>query len=104
MRIVITGTSSGIGRHLAEKLAGAGHEVWGLARSTQSAVFPTSPCDVGQWSQVESAQEGIAAKWPHIDAVICGAAIQGAIGPAMEVDPQVWSGTVRVDLDGTYFV
>lgn len=104
MRIVITGSSSGIGRHLAEKLAGAGHEVWGLARTTQGAVFPTSPCDVSQWPQVESVQKEIAARWPQIDAVICAAAIQGAIGPAMEADPQIWSGTVRVDLDGTYFV
>ncbi|HSI12982.1 MAG TPA: SDR family oxidoreductase [Chthoniobacter sp.] len=104
MRIVITGTSSGIGRHLAEKLSGAGHEVWGLARSSQNAGFATSACDVSLWSEVENAQTQIAAKWPHVDVVICGAAIQGAIGPAMEVDPQVWSGTVRVDLDGTYFV
>lgn len=103
MRIVITGTSSGIGQHLAEKLSAAGHDVWGLARSSQSAAFATSTCDVSQWAQVENARAKIAAQWPEIDAVICAAAIQGAIGPAMEVDPRVWSDTVRVDLDGTYF-
>jgi NAD(P)-dependent dehydrogenase (short-subunit alcohol dehydrogenase family) len=104
MRIVMTGTSSGIGRHLAEKLVEAGHEVWGLARSAQNAAFATSICDVGQWAPVESARAAVAQRWPHVDAVICAAAIQGAIGPAMEADPQSWSDTVRVDLDGTYFV
>jgi NAD(P)-dependent dehydrogenase (short-subunit alcohol dehydrogenase family) len=104
MRIVITGTSSGIGRHLAEKLSEAGHEIWGLARSNQTAAFTTSACDVSQWPQVESVQAKVAAQWPQVDAVICAAAIQGAIGPAMTVDPRVWSETVRVDLEGTYFV
>ncbi|MEP6669096.1 MAG: SDR family oxidoreductase [Chthoniobacter sp.] len=104
MRIVITGSSSGIGQHLAEKLTAAGHEIWGLARSAQKAVYATSVCDVSQWAQVERARAEIAQRWPHVDAVICAAAIQGAIGPAMQVEPQRWSETIRVDLDGTYFV
>src|SRR5689334_8132250 len=104
MRIAITGTSSGIGQHLAEKLTQGGHEVWGLARSVQSAAFATSICDVAQWAHVENARAEIAQRWPHVDAVISAAAIQGAIGPAMQVDPQNWSDTVHVDLDGTYFV
>ncbi len=103
MRIVITGTSSGIGRHLAEQLAAQGHSVWGLARSAQTAVFSTSVCDVSDWAQVESARHAVAQAWPQVDALICAAAIQGAVGPAMQADPQAWSHTVRVDLDGTFF-
>ena len=103
MRIVITGTSSGIGRHVAEELAAKGHEIWGLARSVQKAAFPTSVCDVADWAQVESAREAVAQAWPQVDALICAAAIQGAVGPAMSADPRLWSGTVRVNLDGTFF-
>lgn len=103
MRVVISGTSSGIGRHLAEQLTEQGHEVHGLARSEQSAAFATSVCDVADWAQVESARDAVAAKWPQVDALICAAAIQGAVGPAMEADPRAWSETVRVNLDGTFF-
>lgn len=104
MRILIPGTSSGIGRHLAERLTAAGHEIWGLARSAQDAAFATSICDVADWTQVEQARAAVGQRWPGVDAVICAAAIQGAIGPAMQADPGAWSDTVRVDLDGTYFV
>jgi len=103
MRIVITGASSGIGQHLAEHLTGAGHEVWGLARSAQTAAFATSSCDVSDWAQVERASWTVATRWPEIDALICAAAIQGAVGPAMTVDPRAWSETIRTDLDGTFF-
>lgn len=103
MRIVITGTSSGIGRHLAEQLAAQGHEIWGLARSVQQAAFATSVCDVADWAQVESARDAVAEAWPQVDALICAAAIQGAVSPAMSADPRLWSETVRVNLDGTFF-
>jgi NAD(P)-dependent dehydrogenase (short-subunit alcohol dehydrogenase family) len=103
MRIVITGTSSGIGQHLAQQFAAQAHEVWGLARSPQTAAFATSACDVGQWTQVELARVAVAGRWPHIDALICAAAIQGAIGPTMDADPRAWSQTVRTNLDGTFY-
>ena len=103
MRIVITGTSSGIGQYLAQQLAAQGHEIMGLARSPQKAVFASTQCDVSDWTQVERAHATVAAQWPHADALICAAAIQGAIGPAMSADPQQWSQTVRTNLDGTYF-
>jgi 3-oxoacyl-[acyl-carrier protein] reductase len=103
MRLVITGTSSGIGRHLASQLAGQGHEVVGLARSAQRMDFVTHVCDVSDWAQVERARAAVARDWPHVDALICAAAIQGAVSPAMQADPAVWSQTVRVNLDGTFF-
>jgi 3-oxoacyl-[acyl-carrier protein] reductase len=103
MRIVVTGSSSGIGQHLAENLTQAGHEVWGLARSVQNASFATAACDVSDWTQIEHASRIVAGQWPAIDALICAAAIQGAIGPAMTADPLAWSRTIRTDLDGTYF-
>ena len=103
MRIVITGTSSGIGLHLAGQLAEQGHEIWGLSRSVQNAAFPTSVCDVADWTQMENARDAVEKVWPQVDALICAAAIQGAVGPAMQTDPRAWSDTVRVSLDGTFF-
>ncbi len=36
MNLVLTGSSTGIGRKIAERLLAQGHQVWGLARSDQS--------------------------------------------------------------------
>ncbi len=110
MHLVITGTSSGIGRALAERLLAQGHQLWGLARSDQSELaakhpgaFHASRCDVADWTQLERTAAEIAAAWPHADGLITCAGVQGALGPAVTLDPRAWSATVRANLDGTYY-
>ena len=110
MNLVLTGSSTGIGRALAERLLARGHHVWGLARSDQSdfvaqhpATFHASRCDVADWSQVERAGAEITAAWPHLDGLITCAGLQGEVGRAFAADPVKWSATVRANLDGTFF-
>lgn len=101
MKIVLTGSSSGIGHFLVEALARDGHEVCGLARSQgEQSGFR---CDVSDWYSVQSCAEKIAAKWNAVDALICCAGIQEPIGPAMEIDPVAWRRNLAVNLDGTFF-
>lgn len=101
MKIVLTGSSSGIGKFLADTLAARGHEVCRLARSPQDGF--SFQCDVGDWSAVESCAQKISAKWNNVDALICCAGIQEPIGPAMEIDPLAWRKNLAVNLDGTFF-
>lgn len=109
MHLVLTGSSTGIGRALAERLLSHGHHVWGLARSDQSAFaaqqpnFRCSRCDVADYPAVAAAASAVAAAWPHLDALVCAAGLQGEIAPALTADPAKWSATVRANLDGTYF-
>lgn len=110
MNIVLTGSSTGIGRALATHLLAHGHHVWGLARSDQAdfaaqhpGTFFTSRCDVADWTQVQRAAEAVTTAWPHIDGLICCAGIQGEVGPAITADPARWSATVRANLDGTFY-
>jgi 3-oxoacyl-[acyl-carrier protein] reductase len=110
MKIVVTGTSTGIGRALVGHLVAQGHEVWGWARSDQSGLvasdggrFRASRCDVAEWVQVARAAGEVAARWPFLDALVTCAGIQGEMGPAMATDPIRWSETVRTNLDGTFF-
>ncbi len=109
MNVVITGTSSGIGRALAELLLAHGHHVWGLARSDQSefvarhgGAFHASPCDVADWPQVARAAVEVAAAWPHVDGLVTCAGLQGEIGRTVAADPTRWSATIRANLDGTF--
>jgi NAD(P)-dependent dehydrogenase (short-subunit alcohol dehydrogenase family) len=110
MNIILTGSSTGIGRSLANRLLGRGHYVWGLARSNQVGFaaqhpgkFYASRCDVASWDQVQLAAQEVTTAWPHIDGLICCAGIQGEVGPAITADPARWSSTVRANLDGTFY-
>ena len=101
MKIVLTGSSSGIGKFLADALAARGHEVCRLARSPQDGFG--FQCDVADWHSVQGCAGKIAAKWSSLDALICCAGIQEPIGPAMEIDPLAWRKNLAVNLDGTFF-
>jgi 3-oxoacyl-[acyl-carrier protein] reductase len=109
MKIVITGSSSGIGRSLSASLLSQGHSVWGLARSDQGDFaaaqpnFRASRCDVAEWSQVALSAAQVSRAWGSIDALIACAGLQGEIGPIATVDPLAWSSTVRANLDGTFY-
>lgn len=110
MHLVLTGSSTGIGRALAERLLTRGHDVWGLARSDQADFaaqhperFRASRCDVAQWPSVERAAAEVSASWPHLDGLIACAGVQGEIGRTLAADPVRWSDTVRANLDGTFF-
>src|SRR5581483_9401826 len=110
MNVVITGTSTGIGRALAGRLVARGHGVAGLARTDPSgyaagigAAFRGFRCDVSDWNQVERTAAEVAREWPLVDGLVCCAGIQGEVGRAVAADPKRWSATVRANLDGTYF-
>jgi NAD(P)-dependent dehydrogenase (short-subunit alcohol dehydrogenase family) len=110
MNVVITGSSSGIGRGLAVRLIEKGHSVWGLARSDQSewgaeigARFRSTRCDIAEWAQVDKASSEVGRAWSHVDGLVTCAAIHGEIGRAVDADPGRWSSTVRANLDGTFY-
>jgi len=109
MNIVVTGSSTGIGRALVLRLLGEYHNVWGMARSDQTALvagangsFNSSRCDVAEWPQVENAFGRVAEAWKHVDGLVCCAGSHGEVGPAVRANPARWSATVRANLDGTF--
>jgi 3-oxoacyl-[acyl-carrier protein] reductase len=109
MNIVITGSSTGIGRALAERLLAGGHQVWGLARSGQSdfaqkigGAFRGTVCDVSDWAQVERAAAEIGAAWKFADGLVSCAGVQGEVGRTVTADPARWDATVRANLEGAF--
>lgn len=103
MKIILTGSSSGIGKWVAEFLSANNHEIWGLSRSPQNEKFRTSICDVSNWNQTLKVAQEVKSTWKSVDALICAAGSQGAIGPAMALDPLIWSNTVSSNLNSTFF-
>jgi len=108
MNVVVTGTSSGIGRALVERLITRGDTVWGLARSVQAPVigngnFHPLACDVSDWAAVDASVKSVSAMTDQIDGLVACAGVQGEIAPALTAAPLKWSATVRANLDGTYF-
>ena len=113
MNILITGSSSGIGRFLAGRCGASGHAVWGLARSSQAEFqrgysarnvrFRFSQGDVANWEDVSRCRQEVGKVWTNLDALVCCAGTQPPIGPAMGLDPQAWSANLRINLDGTFF-
>lgn len=110
MNIVLTGSSTGIGRAIAQRLLARGDLVWGIARSDQSDFaalhpgrFHFSCCDVAQWPELARAAASVAAAWPQVDGLITAAGLQGEIGRTFTADPLRWSATIRANLDGTFF-
>jgi NAD(P)-dependent dehydrogenase (short-subunit alcohol dehydrogenase family) len=109
MKIVVTGSSTGIGRALVLRLIGEGHSIWGIARSDQSEMeaaqagsFRSIRCDVADWPNMAKAAEAVGKVWPRLDALVCCAGSQGEVGPAVRANPERWSATVRANLDGTF--
>ena len=96
MRIVITGNSSGIGKMITERLESQGHTVVGLNRSGKLS------CDVTDYKQVEDCTRYVLDAYSNIDALITCAGTQGEMGKIQKTDPDGWSDTIRVNLDGTY--
>ncbi len=110
MKIVIVGSSTGIGRAIAEDLLALGHEVWGVARRAQlelrekyATKFLATQADASNWLHVKTLQEEIKKTWNSIDALILCAGFQGAIGPLSNSDPEDWSQTVTRNLNATFF-
>ncbi|HEY3760129.1 MAG TPA: SDR family oxidoreductase [Verrucomicrobiae bacterium] len=101
MNIAITGSSSGIGKFLADELAAAGHEVCRIARTAQPGF--SLRCDVSEWTSMQTAAYKVGQTWDAADALICCAGIQEPIGPAMQMDPAAWRKNLAVNLDGVFF-
>lgn len=75
-KIVITGTSRGIGLELVKILAGAGHRVLALSRNDEPVktlklkAVQALPCDLGVENDLKAASEFVAKEWGQVDVLI----------------------------------
>lgn len=100
---VITGSSRGIGRAIAEMYAKAGAKVVVSSR-TAEACEPVAeairadggealvvPCNVSRREEVEGLVEKTLAEWGQIDVLVCNAAINPVYGPLSNLDDEAFA-------------
>ena len=92
--VVVTGSSKGIGRELAEMYHQGGFEVFGLARTVCEAGFNQIACDVSSFESVSQAVSEIIRRAGKIDLLVnnAGYGISGAIENASLADSQAITG------------
>jgi len=114
--VIITGAARGIGRAVAESFAARGAKL-GLidlrsadlhetAKSigTTGARLLTRALDVTDRAQVEEAARFFLGEFGRVDILVNNAGTFSVVGPAWEVDPELWFRDIRVNLYGTFLV
>lgn len=113
---LVTGASRGIGRSVAEALAGAGYAVavnFAARRQDAEAVVAAIragggtavaiAADVSQRSAVEEMFSVVDAELGRLDALVNNAGIGPRVDRLTDIDDETWHRTLAVNLDGAFF-
>jgi NADP-dependent 3-hydroxy acid dehydrogenase YdfG len=107
---VVTGASSGLGRHFAEALIDRGAHVFGLARSTDTLNtlrdkwgdrFHPVACDVRDEDQVDAAFDTVRDEGGRIDVLINNAGL-AQFGPVDEQSAEEWDVQQDTNVRGVF--
>jgi 3-oxoacyl-[acyl-carrier protein] reductase len=111
---IVTGSSSGIGRAIAERFAGEGANVVTNSRSQERAESAAeaireaggsavgAAADVSDYDAVEGLVEAAVEEYGRLDVLVNNAG-HTITGPSEELDPADWRSVVDVDLSGVYY-
>ena len=99
---VVTGSSKGIGRSIAEHMAEAGAKVVVSSRKGPACEAVVEgirakrgeavaiPCNIGDKAQLEALVKGARDAFGRIDILVCNAAVNPFYGPLAEIPDEAW--------------
>ena len=99
---VITGSSRGIGRAIAERMAEHGARVVVSSRKAEACEAVVQaitgaggqaaaiPCNIGRKAEVEALVAGALAQYGQVDALVCNAAVNPHFGPMADIADDAW--------------
>ena len=108
---VVTGGNRGIGRGVAEALAGAGATVVLTARGADDARRAAADvggrtlgfaCDVREYPQVQRLFAGVMKAAGGLDVLVNNAGI-GRFGPVADTTPDDWRAVIETNLNGVFY-
>ena len=100
--IIITGTSRGLGKAIAERLIEKGEKVVGLARSVNELGIKNIECDVSDYSSVKNASREIKKMKKPIKAFINAAGV-ASMNMAVTTDESTVQKLIQTNLVGTIY-
>ncbi len=99
---VITGSSKGIGRAIAERMAEHGARVVVSSRRAEACEIVatgirdrggealTIPCNIGRKDELQGLVDQAYAAWGRIDVLVCNAAVNPHFGPSIGIPDDAW--------------
>jgi NAD(P)-dependent dehydrogenase (short-subunit alcohol dehydrogenase family) len=100
MKILIAGSSSGIGLSLTRHLRAANHKVWAVARRKSPGTH--SRCDLSYYKKCRAVACAVEKKWGHVDAIIVCAGMQPLLGKTLQANDTDWHSGVFQNLGVTF--
>ncbi len=113
---LITGSSRGIGKAIAEHMAQAGAKVVISSRKAEACEAVAAdlvadgheaiaiPCNVGSKDDLARLVETTRSTWGRIDILVCNAATNPAYGPLSEMTDAAWDKILDTNVKGTFWL
>jgi NAD(P)-dependent dehydrogenase (short-subunit alcohol dehydrogenase family) len=113
---IVTGSSRGIGRAIAEAMAGAGARVIVSSRKPAAceAVVESIragggeaiavPCNVAERSQLEALVGAAIAKWGRLDILVCNAAVNPYFGPMARMPDDAYERIMNTNVRSNFWL